>query len=127
MNGRIHGADTAGALPSSVRSVNKLKKKRGNPKLFNANGVLSMELTNNTKGRVEGHNKLQDNEIDLMNSILSTYYRADLNSKSKVTSADNIVLGQLDGIAFHNMPDGKVISIPNFPQAKNIQLAQLPQ
>ena len=127
VNGRIRGAETAGALPSSARSVNEVRKKRGPPKLFNANGVLSVELTNSIKGRLEGRNHLEYNEIDLITSLLSTYSRADLSGKNKLTSSEERLLGQLAVIAFRNMPDGKIISLPNFPRAKNIQLARLPR
>ena len=63
-------------------SVNKVKQKSGPYKMFLPGGVLSVELTDKIKHQLKDRKYLEDNEIDLINCLLSTYIRSDINNKN---------------------------------------------
>ena len=83
--GRVHGA--GGSFISSASS-NKHKKKPGKTKMFVAGGVLSTKLTDKKVHGLKDRKYLEDNEIDLVNCLLSTYSRADIKNKKKLTKGE---------------------------------------
>ena len=61
--------------------------------MFLAGGVLSVELTNKIKCWLKDCKHLEDNEIDLINCLLSTHSRADINSKKEIVEVRREVVG----------------------------------
>ena len=93
---------------------------------------------------------LQENEVDLMISLLKVYAKGvqqkypqqsrldkvadivleevlDLNSREILTSSEERLLGQLAVIAFRNIDDAEHISLPNFPRSMPIKITCLPR
>lgn len=93
---------------------------------------------------------LQENEVDLMISLLKVYAKGvqqkhpqqsrrdevadivleevlDLNSREILTSSEERLLGQLAVIAFRNTDDAEHISLPNFPRSMPIKITRLPR
>ena len=95
--------------------------------MFLPGGVLSIELTDKIKHQLKDRKNLEDNEIDLINCLLSTYIRANINSKKKLSKLEKRLLGQLAVLAFWDVPNGLSISLLNFPHSQKIGLAKLPR
>ena len=95
--------------------------------MFVSDGVLSTELTVKMIRQLKDCKHLEDNEIELMNCLLSTYSRADIKSKKKLTKFEKRLLGQLAVVEFRDVPDGESVSLLNFPHAQKIGLVKLPQ
>ena len=114
--------------PASVSSAscNKLKKNRGPTKLFDQNGVLTVDVTDKIKGALRGRKYLAENEIKLIHVLLSTVCNSDLKSKELLSATELRLLGKLAVLAFRNVPDGEPISVPSFPRWNNISIAKLP-
>ena len=87
--------------PASVSSAscNKLKKNRGPTKLFDQNGVLTVDVTDKIKGALRGCTYLAENEIELIHVLL------DLKSKELLSATELRLLGKLAVLAFRNVPD----------------------
>ena len=120
---RVRGA--AGSFISSA-IYNKHKKKPGKTKKFVAGGVLSTELTDKIIHGLKDRKHLEDNEINLLNCLLSTYSRDDIKIKKKMTKGEKRLLGQLALVEFRDVPDGKSVSLLNFHGANEISLVKLP-
>ena len=117
------------------------------PQLFDEGGGLSAGLVDMIMCRLEGRKYLEDQELNLMISLLKKYCSAtaqslpeqtvskeiedmliscmDLQDRKELTPGQERVLGQLAVIGFCKS-ENNYLSVANFPGHRQVQMAKLP-
>ena len=120
-----HAATPSSRGPS--RPVDKRTNNSGALKLLNDDGSISVFATNKIKDSLEDRKQLEKHEIDMLHALLKAYLSSALKTKHNLTQDENRLFGQFAVVAFSNVPEGRKLSLPNFPRAKPIQITQLPR